>query len=814
MSMKTRNLSAGLMAAFAVSISAEAAQAQGATPAPATATPPTSSATPPPGTTPQVAGAQTGAIIQTIQVQGTQRIEDATVLSYLSLQPGDRFDEQRIDLSLKTLFATGLFADVSIKQQGLGLVVTVVENPIINQVKIEGNKNLKTDKLTKELQAKPRAVFTPARIQGDVQRIIELYRRSGRFAATVTPQVKELSQNRVDLIFEIQEGPVSDIRSINFIGNKAFSDRQLKKSLATQESHWWKFFSQKDNYDPDKMEYDREQLRKFYTNRGFADFRVVSAVAELTPDQKAFYVTFTVDEGEKYKFGQIKVETALSKLKPDALRAVVPIKEGRIYESDKIEKSIDALTYAAGTAGYAFVDIRPGINRNPDARTIDINFKLDEGPRVYIERIDVVGNTRTIDPVIRRELRLVEGDGFNRVLLDRSKTRVKALGYFKNVEVTDKPGSAPDRSIVEVKVEEQPTGEVSFSAGYSSYEKALFDISLTERNLRGRGQYVKFQIATSSRRKSIDFRFTEPRFLGRDVAAGFDLFATESDYLSEASFKSKTTGAGLRLGFPLSEYSSLGLRYTLRLDDITAGTLICGQVLRPLICRQQGEFLTSLVGYSFNIDHRDDVRNPTRGYRASFSQDFAGVGGEVQYVRSEIEGSVYRGLLPGIVASFRASAGYIEGWGGDNVRINDRFFKGGNSFRGFDAAGIGPRELLTNNTTGDVTRGDALGGKAYGIGSFELSFPLGLPKEYGISAGLFTEFGTLALLDKGDKIPPVSNATTTLSVVDDTSLRAAAGISLYWDSPFGPVQFDFSKVLAKEDYDETQGFRFTSRTNF
>lgn len=802
MSMMTRKLSAGLMAAIAVTVSAEAAKAQGA----ATSAKPAPTAAP-----------VSGQVIQQIIVKGTQRIEDATVLSYMSLQAGDRFDDQRLDLSLKTLFATGLFADVSIKQEGLNLVVTVVENPIINQVKIEGNKSLKTDKLTKELQAKPRAVFTPSRVQGDVQRIIELYRRSGRFAATVTPQVKELSQNRVDLIFEVQEGPVSGIRSINFIGNKAFSDKDLKDTVETKETQWWKFFSQKDTYDPDKLEYDREQLRKYYTNRGYADFRVVSAIAELTPDQKDFYLTFTVDEGQKYKFGDIKVDAALQKLSPEKLRGVIPIKSGQVYQSELIEKSIDALTYSAGTAGYAFVDIRPSIERHADTKTIDIDFHVDEGPRVYIERIDVVGNTRTIDPVIRRELRLVEGDGFNRVLLDRSKTRVKALGFFKDVEVTDKPGSAPDRSVVEVKVQEQPTGEVSFSAGYSSYESALFDISLTERNLRGRGQYMKFQIATSSRRQSVDIRFTEPRFLGREVAAGFDLFATESDYLEEASFRSSTLGGGLRLGFPVSEYASLGLRYTLRSDDIEAGDARCvGVDFAPLICREQGSYLTSLVGYSLNMDRRDDPRKPTKGYTASFSQDFAGLGGDVQYVRTEAEGAVYRGIIKDVVASLRLSGGYIESWGGDKVRINDRFFKGGNSFRGFDAAGIGPREVFTNNSTGTITRGDALGGKLYGIGSVEVTFPLGLPEQYGVSGSVFSEFGVLTGLDNEDKVPPLTNSdgSITRTIVDEASLRASAGVSIFWDSPFGPVRFDFSRPISREKYDQTQSFRFTSRTNF
>ncbi|MGE3865419.1 MAG: outer membrane protein assembly factor BamA [Hyphomonadaceae bacterium] len=778
-------------------------------------------------------------VIRRIEVQGNQRVEASTVTSYLLIQPGDAFDAERIDLSLKTLFATGLFADVQISQRDADLVVRVVENPIINRVIFEGLHALKQDKVEMDLQAKPRAVFTAARAQADVQRIIEVYRRSGRFAASVTPQVRELDQNRVDLIFKVDEGPVTHVRSINFIGNGAFSDRDLRDAIKTEQSRWWKILTSQDNYDPDRMEYDRELLRQYYSNRGYADFRVVSAVAELTPDQKAFYITFTLDEGQKYNFGEINVETELDKLPKDLLKASVPIQQGREFQGELVEKSIDALTFVAGTAGYANVDIRPRIDRDRETRKVNITFEVNEGPRVFVEKVNVVGNTRTVDTVIRRELRLSEGDAFNRVLLDRSKSRVRALGFFKDVEIEDKPGSQPDRSVVNVKVTEEPTGELAFAAGYSSSESFLFDVSVTERNLRGRGQYLRLRASTSSYRQQVDLRFTEPRFLGRNLAAGFDIFSLRTDFIQESSFENQATGASLRASFPITTNTSLGLTYTVRQDDtqvanffvdldgdLTTPDLVdqCDprNINRSVLCDQEGKFLTSVLSYAFNIDKRNDPVKATRGFEASLRQDFAGLGGEVKYLRTEVEGSAFHGFTRNWIASANFATGYIFGWGDDEVRINDRFFKGGSTFRGFDVAGIGPRQIIrTTDAFGNVSdqKGDALGGKLYAIGSFQLEFPTGLPKEFGLGAALFTEFGTVGLLDTRDKrtVGPFFNAdgsSITSIVKDDASLRAAAGLSIFWDSPFGPVQFDFASPLAQTDYDKTKSFRFSTRTQF
>ncbi len=772
-----------------------------------------------------------GVAIRRIVVEGNQRIEPATISSYLQVSPGDTFDPERIDMSIKTLFATGLFSDVQIEQRGSDLVVVVSENPIINRVVFEGMRTLDEEDLEGEVQARPRSVFTPARAQADVQRILDVYRRNGRFAAQVTPQVRELDQNRVDLIFEVDEGPVTGVRDINFIGNEEFSDRRLRDAIVTTESTWLNFFSSNDNYDPDRLEYDREQLRQFYNNRGYADFRVVSAVAELTADQRDFFITFALEEGVQYEFGEITIQTELNRLPEPLLRAVNPIRPGTVFRGDQIEDAIDAMTYVAGTVGYANVQITPVVERDRETQKVNITFEVDEGPRTFIERIDIVGNTRTVDRVIRREMRVSEGDAFNRVLLDRSQSQIRSLGFFTDVKVEDADGSQPDRSVVTVTVEEQSTGEFAFAAGYSSTESFLFDVSVTERNLRGRGQFLRLRASSSSQRQQLDLRFTEPRFMGREIAAGFDIYSLRTDFLDQSSFENQSTGIGLRTGFRIGERTNLGLTYSLIQDDteiadayidhdsnvLTPEVNQCDpvNVSRPLLCDQEGTFLTSVIGFQVNWDRRNSSVNATRGFNLDFSQDVAGLGGEVNYIRTEIEGGIYYGLPFGFRALFRGGAGVISGWNGDAVRINDRFFKGGSSFRGFDVAGIGPRQLLVDDVTGEIIqRGDAVGGNAYAIGTLQLDVPLPLPESFSLGSALFVDFGTLGYLDSANRQTVDLAGANRLIVDDSASLRVAAGVSIFWDSPFGPVQFDFAQPLQYEDYDRREQFRFSTRTSF
>ena len=756
-------------------------------------------------------------VIKSVQVIGNQRVEANTVASYLLFARGDPYNEARIDMSIKTLFATGLFADVAIDPRDGNILIQVVENPIINRVILEGNKSLKSDKITDEVEAEPRSIFTRSNVQADVQRIIELYRQSGRFAANVSPKVVQQPQNRVDLIFEISEGPVTGVKRINFIGNNEFTDRRLRKELVTAESRWFKFFSSNDNYDPGRLEYDREQIREFYTDRGFADFRVISAVAELTPDQEDFFITFTVDEGEEYTWGDISVETELETLNEDFLLRLIPIEEGKIYRSSIVETSIDSLTFAAGASGYAFVDIQPNIRRNRDTKTVDVTFNIEEGPRVYIERIDIVGNTQTLDYVIRRELELVEGDAFNRVLLNRSRNNVRRLRFFEEVEITETQGSTPDRAIVEVNVKEQPTGELSFSAGFSSADAFLVDLSITQRNLRGRGQLMRFVIRASSNRREVDLRFTEPRFLGRNLSAGVEVFDVTVDFLEEAGFRQSRTGGQISFGFPLTEYTSLSTRYSLRRESIEVPGIDCRTVLtnpqqssQNSLCLQEGGRTSSIFGYTFGWDRRNDPISPTGGFDFRFSQDFAGIGGDVKYLRSDVRANFYKGIVGDVIASLALTGGYITGWGGDPVQINDRYFKGSNEFRGYDNAGIGPRVIQSDTTTGSSFRGNALGGNAFGLASAEVSFPVGIPNLLG---SVFVEAGTVGLLDEEFIFDSTVNNIRT-QVIDDLSIRGMLGASIFWESPFGPIRFDFTKPLRQFDYDERKSFQFTTRTRF
>ncbi|MCA6224086.1 MAG: outer membrane protein assembly factor BamA [Phenylobacterium sp.] len=755
----------------------------------------------------QAAAAQQGAV-QRIIIVGNERIEQSTILSYLPIGVGDTVDPARIDLALKALFRTDLFSDVKVGLSDGDLTIQVVENPIINRVVFEGNSGLKEDKLRDEITVRPRGIFTRAKVQSDVQRIIELYRRSGRISAAVTPKIVELPQKRVDLIFEISEGEKSGVLGVNFLGNVEFSDNDLRDVVVTEESAWYRFFSNNANYDPDRLEYDKEQLRKHYRNRGFYDFRVISAVAELSSARNGFAVTYTLEEGPRYRFGKISVETELKKLDTAVLTQLVPIRSGDLYEDERIETATDALTFAAGAAGFASVDVRPRYVADPATRTVNVVFQVNEGPRVYVNRIDIIGNTQTLDHVIRRELNLVEGDAYNRALVDRSENNLKALGFFKEVTIEETPTANADRTDLLVTVEEQATGELTFSAGYSSVDQLMIDLGITQRNFRGRGQDARARVSWGSYRQQLDFSFTEPRFLDRNLRAGVDLYYFVYDLSDYSSYKTTSLGTNLRIGFPLTADAFMTMRYVLREDDVEVPGIFCDptqQQVSQTLCDQRGRYTTSLLGYQVTLDRRNDPVRPTRGFFVSLAQDLAGLGGDVNYLRSELEGGWYYGFNKDFVLSLSGSAGYIGAWGDDVIRINDRFYKGGNSFRGFRVAGIGPRDI-------SFGRSDALGGEAFAIGSAELTIPTFIPQQYGIRASVFTDVGTLGILD--DKIKTGADGQPIPGIYDDLSLRASAGLSVFWRSPMGPIRFDFSQILQREDYDRVETFRFSQTTKF
>ncbi|HEX2478950.1 MAG TPA: outer membrane protein assembly factor BamA [Geminicoccaceae bacterium] len=728
-------------------------------------------------------------VIRQIEVEGNQRIEATTVRSYLAVAVGDPFDPAALDQSLKNLFATGLFDDVTLRREGDTLVVAVVENPIINRIAFEGNRRLEDDVLESELQLRPRVVYTRSRVQNAVSRILELYRRNGRFAATVEPKVIELPQNRVDLVFEINEGPLTKVARIVFIGNREFDDGDLRDVIQTREAAWYRFLTSDDTYDPDRLAFDQELLRRFYLARGYADFNVRSAIAELTPDGRRFVVTFTVEEGERYNFGQIDIESRIPDLEPEQLRELVETRTGDVYNADQVEDSIVALTEEIGELGYAFAEVEPVPQKREDQRTIDLNYVINEGSRVYIERIDIVGNVRTLDEVIRREFRVSEGDAFNTALLRRSRQRIENLGYFESVELNTLPGSSPDKTRIEVAVSERSTGELSFGAGYSTSDGPLGDIRLSERNLLGRGQSIQANFTVSARTQEIDFGFTEPYFLDREVAAGFDLFRRSTDFQSEGSFDQRTTGGTLRASYPLTERWQHGVRLTVREDAIKDVDNNASEFIKD----EQGSALTVLLGQTFTYDARDQRFLPTEGYILSLDQDVADFGAETQFARVEGRASYYYPFTPNWVLNVAGRGGYIVGLGED-VRLFDRFFLGGASFRGFKFAGVGPR---------DTSTGDALGGKLLYTGTVEQRFPLGLPEELRIFGRAFVDAGSLS-------DPDVSGA----NVFDSSAIRASAGGGISWLSPLGPIAIDLAHAFLKEDEDETELFRLSFGTRF
>jgi outer membrane protein insertion porin family len=763
-----------------------------------------------PAAQPAAPAAEAQHTIQHIVVRGTQRVEPGTVLTYIGLREGDNYTPADADTALKALTATGLFSDVrtSFDADTGTLTIRVTENPIVNQVVFEGNVKVSDKDLTKEVQIKPRAVFTRAKVQADVQRIIELYRRNGKFAARVDPQIIQRPQNRVDLIFSITDGPTTGVSRISFIGNHVFDTDTLKGQIATEESRWWKFLATNDNYDPDRLQFDKESLRRYYINRGYADFKVLSAVAELTPDRTSFYLNFTVDEGRRYRFGKITVDSKIKELPANRLMPLIEAHQGDIYSQSDVQKAIDSLTNSAGTKGYAFAQVHPRLKRNPAARTIDLGFEIEQGPRVYIEKINIAGNTRTHDDIIRRQFRLQEGDAFNMVLIDRSRSRIRSLGFFKTVEVKNVPGSQPDRTNLTVNVEEQSTAALSVGLGYSTTTSLLGEVSYTDSNWFGRGQSLRVSLQASYITKQAQFSFTEPNFLDRtDLSAGFDIYTSETNF-DQATYQSDTTAAVLRLGFPISEYSSLGLSYSYQIQDTRpyAGAPLDVQLAA-------GSLYGSIVGFVYSYNDLDDIRKPTTGSTFSLSQRFAGFGGNMKFLQTDATAATYTPLFDNaMIASLQARAGYITGYGGDAVPFYQRYFDGGDTFRGFALAGIGPRDIVAPSNTG------ALGGTVHAIGTAEVRFPSLIPESYGIGLSLFTDFGTLGRVDNlagiGRLCTGAQYSGIGTCVKDNLAFRGSAGISVTWKSPFGPVKIDLGLPYVKTYYDRPQIIHFSTATGY
>jgi outer membrane protein insertion porin family len=840
-------------------------------------------------TAPAAPAAPVTRTIRSIAVRGNQRLEPETIRAYANLSPGQTYTAETLDQALKDLYATQLFANVEIDPawETGNVVINVRENPVINRIILEGNKRLKDEKITPEIKLAPRQIFTRPAARADVDRILELYRRQGRFAARVEPKIVQLDQNRVDVVFEIYEGDLAKVRAINILGNTHYSDERLRKEMYTRQSGGvLGFLKSNDTYDPDRLAADQQKLRAFYLTQGYADFRVAQALAELTPDRRDFVITYVVEEGPRYKFGTVEADSALRDFPNAQVLQLTKIKPGTWFNAKQVEDAVTNLNEAAGALGYAFADINPAYDRDAEKKLMNLTIKVAPTPRVYVERIDITGNTSTRDKVIRREFRLNEGDAFNALKVKRSQDRIQSLGFFQEkLEIKQTEGSAPDRVVLGVNVEEKPSGQLSLSGGYSSLEKFVVQLAVSQTNFMGKGQQVDASVNYSAYSKSVEAGFVDPYFMDKPILFGGSLFRRDYrsfNYLGNernTTYSQVSTGGGLRMGFPITEYWSFGGRYTLSNDKITLdkssfytdpdGTGPLPAACDPLragryLCDEIGTRLTSAVGISTIYDDTDGIR-PTRGQRLSWSEDFAGLGGDVRYVRSSVNATKYKSIGGGWVVSAHGEGGYIvplqkgPASGSDAVRITDRFFDPG--LRGFDIRGMGPRIVrVPYNADGtlqaldinkDVT--DAIGGRAYYMGRLELEFPVssGL-KSMGIRPSAFVDIGSLwkvktpPLLDIFKSCSATNLPTQTIpgtatdkscnqfnvggvTGYSDTNSstgfkelflgnspkpRLSIGIGANWTSPFGPLRLDLAKALLKQKGDDTKLFTFNVGTQF
>ena len=722
--------------------------------------------------------------VSQIEVDGLQRVERETVLSYLNVEQGSSVSQEYLNSSMKRLFETGLFADVNIDARGNGvLAVKVVENPVINKRVFDGNDKVDDTLLESEVQLKSGSIYNIAKVQDDVQRILEVYKRSGRYATVVEPKIIKRDQNRVDLVYEISEGPTAAISKVNFIGNHHYSDDDLQSEIMSKESRWYRLFSSSENYDPEKTNYDKELLRRFYLKRGYADFRVLSAVAELSPDKKSFVVTYVLDEGPRYKLEDVRIQSMIKDVDVAALSGQVQQEKGDWYNADLAERSVYALTEELGKKGFAFVDVTPELEKTSGNKMV-LTFNIAEGQRVFVDRINITGNTRTEDEVIRREFRIDEGDAFNAAKIRASRRNVENLNYCSKVDIQTEPNPNDDsKADINVNVEEKSTGAFNVGVGYSTVNGALFRAGIAENNFQGKGQKLSADVAVSQRTSEYDLSFTEPYFMGRRLSAGIDLFRTEEDYQDEGSYDSESTGGRLRLGWNYTDDFAQYLRYTLKEDKISN----VDRNASIYIKEEEGRYSNSSIGQTMVYDKRDSAINPKEGYYLSFGNDVAGLGGDEKYLKFDGKAYKYFTLADYYTFKLFINGGYITGYGDENVRLSNRYYLGGSTLRGFEFAGIGARDKFTK---------DALGGNWMIYSGAEMSFPIGLD-EVGVRGRTFVDMG---ILGKPDDI------NEDYVEYSDTP-RVAAGFGFQWQSPMGQIDVDLAFPIVKEDYDETEVFR-------
>ncbi len=729
-----------------------------------------------------------------VRIEGNERVEPGTILSYAEIPRGETLSAAALNDAYQRVVASGLFETVEFVPQGGTLVIRVVERPTINVINIEGNRRIDDEQLFPLLESRPRQVFSPTVAERDAAAIVSAYEAGGRFAATVTPQIIRRSDNRVDLVFEVAEGRVVEIERISFVGNRAFSDRRLRRVLETKQAGLLRAIIQRDTFVAERLDFDRQLLRDFYLSRGYVDFRILDVATEFSRERNATFITFNIEEGPRYEFGQITASTDVEGVDVQEFLRETRIREGQTYTPTEVENTITRMELLAIDKGLDFVRVEPQVTRDERNLALDIDFRITRGPRVFVERIDIEGNQTTLDRVIRRQFRVAEGDPFNPREIRQAAERIRALGFFADVDVQTRQGSSEERVLVDVNVEEQPTGSFGFGGSYSIGSGFGLVISFSETNFLGRGQTLRFDLNTTTDNRQASLTFIEPAFLGRNLTFGLNAFynTTEND---NSNFSTRVIGARPYFEFPIGDASRLQVRYQLSQDDI----FNVSPDSSPILQAEAGDLFTSAFGYTYSYDTRRLGIDPNSGVLLSFGQDFAGLGGDSKYIQTTARALAQRTVLNEEV-TLRAiveggAIAMLEG----NSRVTDRFFMSSNQLRGFEFRGLGPRDLGAVNQ-------DALGGNYYAVARFEADFPLGLPEEYGLTGGVFLDVGSLWGLD--------NTAGATGTVDDSANIRSSVGFSLFWTTPIGPLTFNFSRILQKESYDKEQLFDFTITTRF
>ena len=733
--------------------------------------------------------------INDIIIKNNQRIDKETILSYLKLDSGDHVNYEILNKKLKDMYNLGLFADIKFRISNNNLIVIIKENPMINNVDFIGNKKIKEEQITAEIGLKSRNVYQKKELQDALEIIRDLYKRSGYFSAKIKANITNLSQNRIDITFKINEGSKIKIKTIKFIGNKTFSDKRLRGIVSTKESKPWRIFSAGDIYDPDRINYDKDLLRRYYLQEGYADFKIISAVAELTKDKSGFFITYSIDEGQKYKFGKVIIDNKnFKELKNEDIEKLTKKIEGKNYNINKLDEVVKNIKELGGRFGFAFLEVRPDLSKKKETREIDITITINKASKTYVRRIDIEGNSRTTDKVIRREMRFSEGDAFSNEKLNRSETRIRNLGFFEQVDTSHKSTDKKDRTDVIFTVKEKQTGSFSVGGGFSSSNGALANIAIQEQNFLGKGQDLRAKFTLAERATQIDLGFTEPYFYNKNMSLGSDIFKVKTTYADESSFDNSNYGVGFRLGYMITEKSRHSWNYIWKNEKIEGIKTFASEFIN----NQKGDYTTSSISHNLTYFGINDRFNPTNGTEWKISNKLAGLGGTISFFKSDIKHSFFYSITDDYVLSTHLKGGYIFGYNDDKVKLKDRYFLGADSFPGFEPAGVGPRDTTSTNK-------DSLGGNMMYTFKTELKVPIpGIAPQLGISGALFGVAGAVTEIDEdgGDKIK------------DDTSPRVSVGFGVRWKSPFGPVRLDFAHAAVKEDYDRTQIFKFSFGASF